>query len=176
MLPRVEWWFGGPVSALVDRYVDCQAALQEYTAWIEGHIRRCLRELEQDSSAPKNLTHLLLEMAAARQLESTSIAPLLFFLMAAGHETTASAIANGIQALLEAPLRQRASFWELTMASADAVDDKVSLIAKELFLKLRIYSVFHVLFGRIAHFDGVVLAYFFALDAKVVLMPPDSWR
>ena len=88
----VEEWFGGRGDPL-PRFLACQAALKAF--W-----ERAERLLQQD--LPEHCIAAELKRAGERgELRASEVIPNLFFLMAAGHETTSGFIANSILLILK---------------------------------------------------------------------------
>ncbi len=112
----IENWFGGQ-GDVETRFEKCQRALKLFSSRAHELIRTFAARGEgrgvgggEDSGAGEGRTIAEeLVLASERgELESDDIVPNLFFLMSAGHETTASLISNGILLCLDRPevLRQ----------------------------------------------------------------------
>lgn len=94
----VEEWFGGRGEAS-ERFAACQTALEAY--WERAEIL-LQEELPEDCLAVE------LQRAEERgDLKVAEVIPNLFFLMAAGHETTSSFVSNTMLLVLKDPALER---------------------------------------------------------------------
>ena len=93
----VEDWFGGR-GPPAPRFIRCQAALQAFAARAEARLAD--PALPADGAAAA-----LVRAAAAGRLDPRDVVPNIFFLMAAGHESSAGLLAHGLRTLLPHPRR-----------------------------------------------------------------------
>eukprot|EP00239_Pterosperma_sp_CCMP1384_P001065 CAMPEP_0197854528 /NCGR_PEP_ID=MMETSP1438-20131217/24836_1 /TAXON_ID=1461541 /ORGANISM="Pterosperma sp., Strain CCMP1384" /LENGTH=302 /DNA_ID=CAMNT_0043469293 /DNA_START=56 /DNA_END=964 /DNA_ORIENTATION=- len=106
----VEEWFGGQ-GDLLTRFQRCQDALKEYLVHFEATAARirsdkaARQKKDGDIGSPPRPSRCVIEdMLDAVEhgsLAVADVAPNVFFLLAAGHETTTSLLANSFLLLLD---------------------------------------------------------------------------
>ena len=112
----IENWFGGQ-GDVEERFDKCQRALKLFssrahelicTFAAQGEGRGGGDGEESGSGEGRTIAEELVLACEKGELERDDVVPNLFFLMSAGHETTASLISNGILLCLDRPevLRQ----------------------------------------------------------------------
>jgi cytochrome P450 len=101
--------FGGKARqeqrSLLPLFKQCQQSLQEYSAYAEQLVCSWEESLlsKQKSSAECSVGHQMVEAVQNGRLRREQVAPLLFFLISAGHDTTTCLISQAVLALLSRP-------------------------------------------------------------------------
>ena len=103
---QVEDWFGGP-APLVQRCRECQAALQEYTAYART-LARALAGQDSDAGGGGGGSlarprPVLCELLGSPGMSESAALANGFFIMSAAYETTAALIGGTLHALLTKP-------------------------------------------------------------------------
>ena len=102
----IEDWFGGQGDVL-ERFDTCQRALQSFAARADDLLRTCAARGggcgEGEAGESRTIAEELVLASERGELEREDVVPNLFFLMSAGHETTASLISNAILLCLDQP-------------------------------------------------------------------------
>ncbi len=93
----VEDWFGGR-GPPAPRFARCQTAIRAFAA-------RAAARLAEPTLPPDGAAAALVRAAAAGRLDPGDVVPNLFFLMAAGHESSAGVLAHSLRTILRHPRR-----------------------------------------------------------------------
>ena len=113
----IEEWFGG-VDDLTGRCARAQQAIKEFSSYIQPHIDHYRR-------VPSHtLISSLVVLVDSGELPERFLVPNIFFLVAAGYETTASLISASVLALMD-------NAEQMTLLRSD-VDKYVGQAVQEL--------------------------------------------
>ena len=114
----VEDWFGGQGDVL-DRFERCQCALRAFEQRAERLIESLHTGPVPDSPC---IAEELLAACGSGNMQRADLVPNLFFLMSAGHETSASFISNALLLSLDLPFL----FQRLRCAQPGELDDMIT--------------------------------------------------